>query len=91
MSKEIREAIQKFAHSAVYMYSTMFAKQFPFYGIVPDKIIFNYSDYSLSAVEKKDLSRGLKYSVRQTNWTIVTFLLHLKNFHFLRLYMKMYW
>ena len=30
MSKENRGAIREFAHSGVYMYSTMFAKQFPF-------------------------------------------------------------
>ena len=33
-------------------------------GIDPDKVIFNYSDYVLNPVEKKVLSRGLKFSIR---------------------------
>ena len=36
-------------------------------GIDPDKVIFNYSAYTLNAVEKKVLSRGLKFSVRPEN------------------------
>ncbi len=33
-------------------------------GIDPDKVIFNCSTYSLNPVEKKVLSRGLKFSIR---------------------------
>ena len=33
-------------------------------GIDHDKVIFNYSDYALNSVEKKVLSRGLKFSIR---------------------------
>ena len=33
-------------------------------GIDPDKVIFNYSDYTLNPMEKKVLSRGLRFSIR---------------------------
>ena len=39
MSKEIREAIRKFAHSGVCIYSTMFAKQFPFSLAVHENVV----------------------------------------------------
>ena len=32
-------------------------------GVDPDKVIFNYSKYSLSNIEKKVLSRGLRFSI----------------------------
>ena len=39
MSNEIREAARKFVHSCVYMYSTMFAKQFPFSKAVHENVL----------------------------------------------------
>ena len=39
MSKEMKEAIRKFAHSGVCMYSIMFAKQFPFSLAVHENVL----------------------------------------------------
>ena len=43
-------------------------------GIDPDKVIFNYSSYMLNEVEKKVLSRGLKFSVRSEKLNYCEFL-----------------
>ena len=48
-------------------------------GIYPDKVIINYSTYTLNEVEQKVLSRVSSLVYVQINWTIVLFLLLLKN------------
>ena len=43
-------------------------------GIDPDSVIFNYSNYELSSIEKKVLSRGLRFSIYPNNLDYCSFL-----------------
>ena len=57
----------------------MLKQEYISHGIDPDKVIFNYSSYELNDIEKKVLSRGLRFGIRPDKLNYCHILTPIKN------------